>query len=58
VLWVVLRKYTKWPFSAAHTIKTLETINTEIGVNDNVIKVTKRAKYDQHRSNGLTFPIE
>jgi hypothetical protein len=34
VLWVVLRKYRKWPFSTAHIIKALETINTNTGVID------------------------
>jgi hypothetical protein len=53
VLWVVLRKYRKWPFSAAHRIITLEPSITEIGVIDNVIEFTKSAKYGQHRSSGL-----
>jgi hypothetical protein len=44
VLWVVLRKYRKWPFSASYRIKTLEPINTEIGVIDYVIEITKCAK--------------
>jgi hypothetical protein len=33
--------------------KTLEPINTEIGVIDYLIEVTKCAKYGQHRSGGL-----
>jgi hypothetical protein len=51
-----MRKYRKWPFSAAHRIKTLEPIHTEIGVIDKVIEVTKGAKYGQHRSGGLASP--
>jgi hypothetical protein len=35
---VVLRKYRKWPFSAAHRIKTLEPIDTELNVIDYVIE--------------------
>jgi hypothetical protein len=53
---VVLRKYRKWPFSAADRIKTLEPINIEIGVIDNVIEVSKFAKYGQHRYGGLVSP--
>jgi hypothetical protein len=37
---MVLRQYRKWPFSAAHRIKTLEPINSEIGVVDYVIEIT------------------
>jgi hypothetical protein len=36
---VALRKYRKWPFSAARRIKSLEPISTEIGVIDYVIEV-------------------
>jgi hypothetical protein len=56
VLWVVLRKYRNWPFSAAHRIKTLKPINTEISVIDYIIEVTKCAKYGQHRSSELVSP--
>jgi hypothetical protein len=53
VLWLELRKYRKWPFSAADRIKNFEPINTKISEMDNVIEVTKCAKYYQHRSSGL-----
>jgi hypothetical protein len=33
LLWAELRKYRKWPFSVLNRRKTLEPINTEIGLN-------------------------
>ncbi len=34
VLWAVLRKYRKWPFSTLHRIVSLEPINTKVGTFD------------------------
>ncbi len=50
VLRAVLRKYRKWLISDPHRIKILEPIKTEIGTVNNVIKITKYAKFGQDQS--------
>jgi hypothetical protein len=56
VLWAVLCKYKKWPFSAPNRIKNLEPINTVIGSTDYVIELTRCLKFGQDRSSGCVSP--
>ena len=52
VLWTVLAKYRKRPFSTPHRSKTPQPIDTKICTFDYVIKVTWQAKFHHNRFRG------
>ena len=56
VLWTVLAKYRKRPFSTPHRSKTPQPIDTKFCTFDYVIKVTRQAKFHHNRFRGRGPP--